>query len=267
MDMPINTFKAGLISRDCQIGLWSSLANSITAELICHAGYDWIVLDSEHGPANELVALSQLQAMQGGTASPIIRVAVNDPVLIKRALDIGAQTIIVPQTETREDALAAVAACRYPPDGIRGVGPMARASRYGQIEDYLRKAEAEICVIAMCESRKGLANLEAIARTQGIDGVLVGPQDMAADLGYLGNHKAAPVVEACNLAVETIRRAGKPAGIMVGSETEAAEWIAKGCGFVGCGSDAALLRIAAQGAAARLKTLAADLSQLSHKDG
>lgn len=137
---------------------------------------------------------------------------------------------------------------------------MARASRFGHIKDYLRKAQAEISVIAMCESRLGLANLEAIARTDGVDGVLVGPQDLAADLGHLGDPAAPAVIAACNAAVETILKAGKPAGIMVGSEPEAADWIQKGCSFVGCSSDAALLRVAAQAASTRLKALAAAAS-------
>lgn len=255
MELPRNAFKAGIRSGRCQVGLWSSLASNISAELTAGAGYDWIVLDGEHGPANELVMLGLLQAMEMGTASPILRVAANDPVLIKRALDVGAQTIVVPQVDGAAEARAAVAAMRYPPRGVRGVGPMARASRYGAVDNYLARAEEELCLVVMCESRRALNALDEIAGTEGVDAVLIGPHDLAADLGHLGAPGAAPVVEAVGRAVDVIRARGKAAGIMVGREDEAASWIARGCAFVGCSSDAALLRAAVTSAAARLRAL------------
>jgi 4-hydroxy-2-oxoheptanedioate aldolase len=253
MDLPKNAFKAGITTGRCQIGLWSSLSSNITAELVASAGYDWIVLDGEHGPANELVTLSLLQAMQAGTASPIVRVAANDPVLIKRTLDVGAQTVIVPQIDSADQARAAAAAMRYPPCGVRGVGPMARASHYGAVTGYLKRAESELCLVAMCESRLGLGALPEIAATDGVDAVLVGPHDLAADMGHLGEPGAEEVVAAIARAVALIREAGKAAGVMVGREDEAAHWMRQGCAFVGCSSDAALLRAAATAAAARLR--------------
>jgi 4-hydroxy-2-oxoheptanedioate aldolase len=261
MQIPVNRFKAGLAANRPQIGLWSSLSSNIASEIVSLAGFDWIVLDAEHSPSNEIGMLSQLQAMAVSDASAIIRVAENDRVLIKRALDIGAQTIIVPQVESAEEAVAAVAATRYPPAGVRGVGPMARTSRYGTITDYLHRAGDQTCLIAMCETARGLQNLDAIARTPDVDGVLLGPQDLAADMGHLGDPSHPDVDAALTRAVEIIRGAGKPAGIMVGAAEEAARWLDAGCRFVGCSSDAALLRQSAQGLATRLRTASRDAAQ------
>ena len=252
MQIPVNRFKVGLKADVPLIGLWSSLASNIASEIVSLAGFDWIVLDAEHGPSNEMGMLAQLQAISASDTSAIIRVADNDRILIKRALDIGAQTIIVPQVESIDEARAAVAATRYPPDGIRGVGPMARTSRYGGVEGYLKSAGAQTCLIAMCESTRGLDSLADIARVPNVDGVLLGPQDLAADMEHLDDPAHPDVDAALVNAVETLHSAGTPAGIMVGSIAEASRWLMAGCRFVGCSSDAALLRKSAQDLASGL---------------
>ena len=161
--MQRNAFKHDLAAGKLQIGLWSSLCSSIAAEIISDSGFDWILLDTEHSP-NEIPALvGQLQAMQASKTTPIIRPAWNDAVLAKRALDIGAQTLLFPYVQNAEEARAAVASTRYPPQGIRGVSVAARASRYGRTPGYLSKANAEICVLVQAETRAALSELEAIA--------------------------------------------------------------------------------------------------------
>ena len=238
MQIPVNRFKVGLKADVPLIGLWSSLASNIASEIVSLAGFDWIVLDAEHGPSNEMGMLAQLQAISASDTSAIIRVA--------------DKTIIVPQVESIDEARAAVAATRCPPDGIRGVGPMARTSRYGGVEGYLKSAGAQTCLIAMCESTRGLDSLADIARVPNVDGVLLGPQDLAADMGHLGDPAHPDVDAALVNAVETLHSAGTPAGIMVGSIAEASRWLMAGCRFVGCSSDAALLRKSAQDLASGL---------------
>ena len=183
-----NRFKAALKRDERQIGLWSTLGSAMVAELIGHAGFDWLLIDTEHSP-NELPAIvAQLQAMQTGTASAVIRPAWNDPVLIKRILDIGVQSLLIPFVETAEAAAAAVAATRYPPDGIRGVSTGSRAAGYGRIKDYPNAAAAEICVLVQIETLKGVENIDAIANTPGVDGVFVGPADLSAPIMVQGRH-------------------------------------------------------------------------------
>jgi len=155
-EMQTNAFKRAIAQGKLQIGLWSSLCSNIAAEVISDSGFDWILLDTEHSP-NEIPDLvTQLQAVQRGTATPIIRPAWNDAVMAKRALDIGAQTLLFPYVQNVEEAKRAVASTRYPPQGIRGVSVAARASRYGRVPDYLTKANDEICVLVQVETRAAL---------------------------------------------------------------------------------------------------------------
>jgi hypothetical protein len=175
MDINRNTFKRGLQKRELLIGLWSSLCSNLAAEIIAHSGFDWILLDTEHSP-NEIPDLvAQLQAMGQGTASPVVRAAWNDTVLIKRILDIGAQSILLPYVQTAEEARRAVAAVRYPPRGVRGVAGASRASNFGRVKDYLKKADDEICLLVQLESRAALEQLESISAIEGVDGVFVRP--------------------------------------------------------------------------------------------
>ena len=216
-----NAFKHAIAAGQLQIGLWSSLCSNIAAEIISDSGFDWILLDTEHSPNEIPGLLSQLQAVQTGTATPIIRPAWNDAVLAKRCLDIGAQTLLFPYVQNAEEAKRAVASTRYPTEGIRGVSVAARASRYGRTPGYLGKANAEICVLVQVETRSALNELETIAKVDGVDGVFIGPSDLAASLGHLGNPAHAEVQAAMKDAVTRLKALGKPAGILTGNEEEA----------------------------------------------
>jgi 4-hydroxy-2-oxoheptanedioate aldolase len=251
--MQHNAFKAALAAGKFQIGLWSSLCSNIAAEIISDSGFDWILLDTEHSP-NEIPDLvGQLQAMQGSATTPIIRPAWNDAVLAKRALDIGAESLLFPYVQNVEEAKRAVASTRYPPQGIRGVSVAARASRYGRTPGYLGNANAEICVLVQVETRTALDNLEAIAKVDGIDGVFIGPSDLAASLGHLGNPQHPEAQAAMKDAVTRLKKLGKPAGILTGNEEEARRYIDWGYLFVAVGADVGLLAKNADALAKKFK--------------
>ena len=241
MDLPRNAFKAALARGELQIGLWSSLCSPIVAEIIGHSGFDWILVDTEHSPNEPPAVLAQLQAMQAGTATPIVRPAWNDPVLLKRLLDIGTQAVLVPFVQNAEEAAKAVAACRYPPAGIRGITVSGRGSRYGRVPDYLKRADAEICVLVQVETGEALAQLESIASVDGVDGVFIGPADLSASLGHIGDPGHPEVQDAIKGAVERLAAVGKPAGILTPSEPDARRYIEWGYRFVAVGSDLGLL--------------------------
>jgi 4-hydroxy-2-oxoheptanedioate aldolase len=236
-----NRFKRALARDERQIGLWSTLGSAVVAELVAHAGFDWLLIDTEHSP-NELPAIvAQLQAVQTGTASPVVRPAWNDPVLIKRILDIGVQSLLIPFVETAEAAERAVAATRYPPDGIRGVSTGSRAAGYGRIKDYPKTAAAEICVLVQIETLKGVENIDAIAAVPGVDGVFVGPADLSASLGHLGDPQNPVVQETIGRVLAACKKAGKPTGYLTGNEAEAQKWLDAGFRFVAVGTDNGVL--------------------------
>ena len=252
--MQRNAFKHDLAAGKLQIGLWSSLCSNIAAEIIGDSGIDWILLDTEHSP-NEIPDLvGQLQGMQASKTTPIIRPAWNDAVLIKRALDIGAQSLLLPYVQNVAEAKAAVAATRYPPHGIRGVSVAARASRYGRTPGYLTKANDEICVLVQVETGKAMKNLEAIAAVEGVDGVFIGPSDLAASLGHVGNPQHPEVQAAIKDAVMRLKAVGKPAGMLTGNEEEARRYIDWGYLFVAVGADVGLLAKNADALCKRFKS-------------
>jgi len=252
--MQRNAFKHDLAAGKLQIGLWSSLCSNIAAEIISDSGFDWILLDTEHSP-NEIPDLvDQLQAMQASKTTPIIRPAWNDAVLAKRALDIGVQTLLFPYVQNAEEARRAVAATRYPPHGIRGVSVAARASRYGRTPGYLTKANDEICVLVQVETRSALSEIEAIAAVEGVDGVFIGPSDLAASLGHVGNPQHPDVQAAIKDAVTRLKKAGKPAGMLTGNEEEARRYIDWGYLFVAVGADVGLLAKNADALCKRFKS-------------
>ncbi len=253
MDLQRNSFKHALAQGKLQIGLWSSLCSNIAAEIISDSGFDWILLDSEHSPNEIPNLMSQLQAVARGTATPIIRPAWNDAVMAKRALDIGAQTLLFPYVQNAEEARRAVVSTRYPPAGIRGVSVAARASRYGRTPGYLTKANSEMCVLVQVETRSALDELEAIAKVEGVDGVFIGPSDLAASLGHLGNPQHAEVQKAMQDAVNRLKALSKPAGILTGSEDEARRYIGWGYLFVAVGADVGLLAKNADALAKKFK--------------
>jgi 4-hydroxy-2-oxoheptanedioate aldolase len=252
--MPRNEFKRALAAGRPQIGLWSSLCSNVVAEVIGGCGFDWILVDTEHSP-NELPGvLTQLQALAVGTATPIVRPAWNDPVLIKRYLDVGATGLLIPFVQNAEEAKKAVAATRYPPQGIRGVATSTRAGRFGRTKEYLRKANDEICVLVQVETRAALDNLESIAAVDGVDGVFIGPSDLAAALGHLGNPGHAEVQAAISDAVKRLKAKGKAAGILTSVEADAKRYLAEGYTFVAVGTDIGLLARTGEALAAKFKS-------------
>ena len=253
MQMKVNEFKKSLRNGHAQIGLWCSLCGNVPAEVIARAGFDWILIDTEHAPNELPMVLRQLQAMAGGTAAPVVRPAWNDLVLIKRLLDVGAQNLLVPYVQTVEEARAAVVAVRYPPQGSRGVAVLHRANGYGRVKDYQARANEEICLIVQVETRAALRNLEAIAAVDGVDGLFIGPSDLAADMGHLGDNGHPEVRDAVEDAVHRIQRAGKAAGILAPLEQEARHWLALGCTVVAVGSDLGLLARSSEALAAKFK--------------
>jgi 4-hydroxy-2-oxoheptanedioate aldolase len=248
-----NAFKKALREGHPQIGLWCSSCSNIVAEVIAGSGFDWILIDTEHAP-NELPAVfSQLQAMVGGTAAPVVRPAWNDMVLMKRLLDIGVQNFLVPYVQTADEARAAVAATRYPPQGIRGVAVTHRANQYGRVKDYFARANAEICVNVQIETRRALDNLDAIAAVEGVDGLFIGPSDLAAALGQLGNNTHPEVRTAIEDAFTRIRKAGKAPGILTPVEADARHWLSLGCVVLAVGSDVGLLARSSEALAAKFR--------------
>lgn len=258
MEMPRNRFKQGLQAGQLQIGLWSHLSNHVSTEVIGGAGFDWIVLDAEHSPNETFLLHQQLQALIEGQSSPVVRVAWNDKVLIKRVLDIGAQTLLVPYVQNAKEAAEAVAAVRYPAEGgVRGFTGLSRASRFGRIKDYHLRASQELCVIVQVETGEALEQIEAIAAVEGVDGIFIGPGDLSAALGHIGNPAHPEVQAAIADAIKRIGAAGKPAGILTGDESQARQYIEWGCAFVAVGADIALLARASEQLAARFEPLKA----------
>ena len=241
MELPVNHFKHALAAKKPQIGIWSSLCSHIAADIFANSGFDWVLLDSEHSPNELPIVLNQLHAMQGGTASPVARVPWNDMVMIKRFLDIGAQSLLLPYVQNVEEAKQAVISMNYPQAGMRGVAGGARAMGYGRIKDYHKKAPSELCLLVQVETRKAMASLDAIAEVEGVDGVFIGPNDLSADMGYLGNWQHPEVWKVMEDAAKRIRKAGKAPGILVG-EADGQRCIDMGYLFVAVGSDIGLLR-------------------------
>jgi 4-hydroxy-2-oxoheptanedioate aldolase len=251
-----NPFKRALAAGQPQIGIWSTLASPYACELIAGSGFDWILLDTEHTPSDVPLMLQLLQAVAaepGGRTHAVVRPAWNDPVLIKRYLDIGAQTLLLPFVQNADEARAAVAAMRYAPRGIRGMGGSTRASRFGRDTAYVRDAEQELCLLVQVETAEALGRIEAIAAVDGVDGIFIGPADLAASLGHPGNPAHPTVRTAIDDAIRRIRAAGKAPGILMVDETRARECLALGAQFVAVALDLLLLRQGADTAAARFR--------------
>lgn len=241
MDLRTNSFKRAIQSGHKQIGFWNSMASPTATEILAGSGFDWLLLDAEHAPNDVPGILAQLQAMMENETHPVVRIPDNDPIVIKRYLDIGVQSFLIPMMETVEEAEAAVAATRFPPDGIRGFAGASRASRFGRVKDYHRRAHEEICILVQIETRKGLDNLEAIAAVPGIDGLFIGPGDLSSDLGYLGDQGNPEIVELIEKTIGRIVAAGSRAGILTADETLARRYMAAGCVYTAVGIDTGLL--------------------------
>ena len=250
MPAPVNMLKAQLLDGQLQKGLWMGLANGAVAEMAAHAGFDWCLIDAEHGPNDLITIQSQLQAMNGAPAAAVVRVPVAEDWMLKQVLDLGAQTVRIPMIDTAEQAARAGAACKYPPHGVRGVGSaLARASGYNAIPDYPTTANDQVCVMVQVESRAAIDNIDAIAGTDGVDVVFIGPADLSADMGYLDQLDAPEVEAAIAHAIARIRAAGKVAGIVLFNPRDFPRYIDKGVGFLGIGSDVTVLGGALRGLA------------------
>lgn len=252
-NLPRNRFKQALAAGERQVGLWSGLASPIAAEILAGAGFDWIVIDGEHGPNDITTLLPQLQAMRGSTAEPVFRVPWNDMVILKRAMDVGARTLLIPFVQDAEEAKRAVAATRYPPLGIRGVSVTPRANDYGRVQNYHKNAHLDTCVLLQVETRTALKEIEAIAAIDGVDGIFIGPSDLAADFGHLGNPKQPEVQAAMKDAATRIRATGKAAGMLTGNLDDVEGLFAMGYNFTAVGSDVGLLARTAEQVAVRFK--------------
>ncbi|MGE3346519.1 MAG: 2-dehydro-3-deoxyglucarate aldolase [Ramlibacter sp.] len=241
-----NGFKRDLRAGKLLIGCWSSLSNAITTEVLGLAGFDWILLDGEHSPNDVTTFIPQLMALKDSASAPVVRPSSNNAVEIKRLLDAGFYNFLVPFVESADEARSAVQATRYPPQGIRGVSVSQRGNRYGTVPDYLKSVNDHICVMVQIESRAGVAAARDIAALDGVDCIFVGPSDLAAGLGHLGN-AAHPEVQAAIAAVFADAKAcGKPTGILAPVEADARRYIAMGATFVGVGSDLGVFRSATQ---------------------
>ena len=253
MDLPRNAFKRALKDGKAQIGLWSSLSSNYSVEVIAGAGFDWILLDLEHSPNDLESLLAQLQAAAPYPTHPVVRVPWNDMVAMKRILDVGAQALLIPYVSTADEARAAVAHTRYPPKGVRGVAGTTRATRFGRIKDYAKRAHEEICVLVQVETQAAVDNIESICAVDGVDGVFIGPADLHASMGYTGeiaNPKVKPLIDD---AVRRIRKAGKAPGILTPSEEDARRWLDCGALFVAVGADVGILARGAEALAAKFK--------------
>jgi 4-hydroxy-2-oxoheptanedioate aldolase len=251
MDLPVNHFKRALKAGTSQIGLWCSLSSHYSIEVVAGAGFDWLLLDTEHSPNDLESLLTQLQAVAAYPSSPVVRVPWNDMVTIKRVLDIGAQSLLIPYVQNPDEARAAVVAIRYPPQGARGVAGTTRATRFGRVKDYAKHAHEELCLLVQLETQEALKHVEAIAGIEEIDGIFIGPADLHASMGYTGevaNPNVLPVIED---ALRRIRRAGKAPGILVGEEQLAKRCIEAGSLFTAVGVDVGILARGAEQLAAK----------------
>jgi 4-hydroxy-2-oxoheptanedioate aldolase len=242
MQAPKNTVKAAILGGKPQMGIWLNTGSPVIAEIAGQAGFDWCLIDGEHGPNTVSEWLPQLQALTAAGTPAVIRIPNTDVWMVKQALDLGCQTIMVPMVDTPEDAREMAAAMRYPPLGKRGIGAaIARASHYGVRTDYLKNANDEVCLIVQAETQLALNNIEAIAAVDGIDCIFIGPADLAADMGYTGNPRHPDVVAAIEDAFARITAAGKCAGFLIYDAGLIEHYTALGVTFLGIGSDVAVM--------------------------
>ena len=253
MPAPINHLKAALAAKTIQHGIWLNLASSYSAELLSGAGFDWLLIDGEHGPNDIPTILRQVQTI-GTRCNVVVRPPVGEVWMLKQLLDLGVQTILVPMIESADHAAQMVKAMHYPPKGLRGVGAsVARASDFGRVGDYLTSANDQTCLILQVESRAGLAALPAILALDGVDGVFIGPADLAADMGFPGNAGAPEVQAAIDTAISAIVASGKAAGILTFDVASAQRYAKMGVTFLGVGGDVGLLVKAASALAQACK--------------
>ena len=241
-----NQFRQDLIARKKLIGCWCSLGSPITTEVMGLAGFDWLLLDGEHAPNDVLSFIPQLMALKDSASAPVVRPQWNDTVIIKRLLDAGFYNFLIPFVESADDAKRAVAATRYPPQGVRGVSVSHRSNRYGTVPEYFDVINDNISVIVQIESRKAVGAIDDICAVDGVDCVFIGPSDLAAGYGYLGNPLHPEVQEAMQRIIASAKAHGKPSGILAPVEADARRYLEMGVTFVAVGSDLGVFRNASQ---------------------
>lgn len=242
MPAKTNTFKQALKNGDTIIGCWVSLASPYSTEMMGTAGFDWLLVDNEHSPNDLRSTMAQLQALEASDSDVVVRVPVGETVIMKRMLDAGANTILVPMVESADQARELVRDVTYPPTGRRGVGySLTRASRFSEIKDYGTTADAEVCLLVQVENRAGLAALDDILTVDGVDGVFIGPADLAADMGHMGNPGHPDVYGSIMEALARIKAAGKAPGILSTQDQMTTDALAAGAQFVAVGADVLLL--------------------------
>ena len=252
-----NQFKQALSGTKPVFGLWQGIPDTSVAEIGAGAGFDWLLIDAEHGPFDLKSVMAHLQAVEPYPVSAIVRPEEGSTALIKKLLDIGAQTLLVPMVDDAEQARDIVRAAKYPPMGIRGLGTsMARAAAWNRSTDYLEQANDEVCVIVQIETMAGLKNIKEIVAVDGVDGVFIGPSDLSAAMGFIGEPGHPEVVAAIESAFQIIQNAGKPAGVLALSKDLVEKYVAAGAHFIGVGIDASLLANATRQLAAEFIELA-----------
>lgn len=259
MKLPVNMFTQALKAGEKQVGLWLSLSNNYAAEAVASAGYDWLLVDMEHTPADLQNVLGQLQTIAQYGSTAIVRPPWNEPVVVKRLLDMGAPGLLFPMVQTVAEAQAAVAATRYPPQGVRGVAGTMRANAFGRMTDYFKRVEDETAVLIQLETQAAVANAVEIGMVDGVHGVFFGPADIGADMGHVGQPMHPEVWGAIRPAAQQLIDRGVPVGTLVSDPDFALELLNSGFTFVACGSDAGLL---ARGADALLRTVRTGIVQL-----
>jgi 4-hydroxy-2-oxoheptanedioate aldolase len=256
MEMPKNIFKRALLANQVQYGLWLGLGETFTAEVCAGAGFDWLLIDSEHGPNDLRSIFAQLQAIAPYNSQPVVRPPLGDAVLIKQLLETGVQTLLVPMVETAEQAKNLVMAMKYPPEGIRGVGSaLARASRWGRINDYMDLANDEMCLLIQVETKKGIENLNEILDVEGIDGIFFGAADLAASYGFAGQSNHPTVVDIILDGLKRCNHNSLGGGVLCADKGLNQRFIQAGANFVAVGVDALLLASATSALCAEYKGL------------
>lgn len=253
MNLPPNAFLRAIRAGEKQIGLWVSLCDAFAADIIAGAGFDWVVLDMEHSPNELTTVMNQMRSFQGSGTTTLVRPDWNDAVKVKRLLDAGAPGLVFPMVQNPDEAAAAVSATRYPPNGIRGVSGNTRANGFGRVTDYFARVEEETAVIVQAETQTAMAQVEAIADVDGVNGVFFGPADIAADMGLLGQPMHADVWAAIRQAAKPLMDKGVPVGTLVTDAGFARQLLNEGFTFVACGLDTALLARAADSLIATMR--------------
>ena len=248
-----NSFRRDLRAGKTLIGCWASLASYLTTEILGYSGFDWLLIDGEHAPNDWQTFIGQLQALKDSPSAPVVRPQWAEPVIVKRLLDLGFFNFLMPCIETAEQARAAVAATRYPPQGIRGVGVLHRGNRFGSTPQYLSRVNDDICVTVQIESPLGVTNMDSIVGVEGVDALFIGPSDLSAGYGHLGEPNHPEVQEVIARIVAAARLGGKPVGILAPVEKDARRYLEMGMTYVAVGGDVGLLKTAARTLCERFK--------------